>query len=47
MEWSGDEDDHDQAKSETHEKILAGLSVDEPKWKRLESVPISPSHIQM
>ena len=38
MEWSGDEDDNEneQAKSENHEKILASLSVDEPKWNKLE-----------
>lgn len=47
LEWSGDEDDNEneQAKSENHEKILASLSVDEPKWNKLESLPISPSHI--
>ena len=32
LEWSGDEDDANDkgAKSETNDKILAGLSVDEP-----------------
>ena len=34
------------AKSETHDKILGGLSVDEP-WKQMESLPISPSGNKM
>ena len=38
--------DDDEAKSETHEKILAGLEVDEPR-QPIESVPISPSGIKM
>lgn len=48
LEWSGDEDDNmdNQAKSETHDKILGGLSVDEP-WKQMESLPISPSGVKM
>ena len=48
LEWSGDEDDNekDQAKSET-DKILGGLSVDEPWKQQMESLPISPSGIKM
>ena len=49
LEWSGDEDDNidkEAAKSETHDKILGGLSVDEP-WKQMESLPISPSGNKM
>ena len=38
--------DDDEAKSETHEKILAGLEVDEPR-QPTESVPISLSGIKM
>lgn len=47
LEWSGDEEDMDkEAKSETHDKLLGGLSVDEP-WKQMESLPISPSGVKM
>ena len=50
LEWSGDEDEHmekEPAKSETHDKILGGLSVDEPWKQQMESLPISPSGTKM
>lgn len=49
LEWSGDEEEAIEkgAKSETNDRVLAGLSVDEQWKQQMESLPISPSGIKM